>query len=561
MRGLRVAIFVAAALVALPAGAAAAPKPGTVVEKHVKSLSPDRKQVRESLVRIYSPLPAEAGEHPPACDWIQYLRYRHAGGPKDPRDADAVFSIIPGFLAGAGSFDQVARNTVRAAAEMGADVEYWAIDRRANCLEDFRGIRAAARAEDPTIAWEYYWGEREVDGKRFAGFVSHDDAAFLGQVGIEQTMEDWYTVNRSGMPGRRTRERKMICGGHSLGGPLTSIYASWDFDGDPETERDAGYRNCAGLVGLDTSFGFSGMSSSSSGGSEAGNLVGASGSAPYIDAPPLTPETIQVLNPFGVGAYFDPQGTDLIDELPRTTNIDISQRVLFSKDAAHFATGSPDIRDFNLTNESNLAGVLDDNSAGISILRAGLGQAVGGPLADKNFPAPGGGTLALPEDPATPLYSWEGYRTVGASGHPVELNDSGQPYTSRESETTDLHQMARGFFETRADFTEHYFPTRIMTDLGSAASGGFEQMKYDGPNLRPGLLIQAGDSEDNAPPTRGRRRRARRPTTSSSAARSSSPATTTSTSGPPPGARTTGSPEPSSHALAEFGLAVVGHAH
>ncbi len=555
-KSLCLTLIAVAALAALPAAAGAAPKPGTVVEKRVHSLSPDRHEVRESFVRIYSPLPAEAGAHPPACDWIQYLRFRHAGGPKDPRDADAVFSIIPGFLAGAGSFDQVARNTVRSAAGMGADVEYWAIDRRANCLEDFRGIRAAARAKDPTIAWDYYWGGREVGGKRFAGFVSREDAAFLGQVGIEQTMEDWYTVNRTGMPGRRNRERKMICGGHSLGGPLTSIYASWDFDGDPETERDAGYRNCAGLVGLDTSFGFSGMSSSSSGGGEVAGLVGASGAAPYIDAPPLTPETIQVLNPFGVGAYFDPQGTDLIDELPHSTNIDLTQRVLFSKDAAQFATGTPDIRDFNLTNESNLAGVLDDNSAGISILRAGLGQAVGGPLADKNFPAPGGGTLALPEDPATPLYSWEGYRTVGAPDHPVELNDSGQPYTSRESETTDLHQMARGFFETPADFTEHYFPTRIMTDLAPAASGGFEQMKYDGPNLRPGLLIQAGDSSDNAPPDEGPPTEGTPPNDLELSREIVIPGYNHLDVGTAAWRQNDGRPEPSSQALAEFGLAV-----
>jgi hypothetical protein len=556
VRGSRIAIVVAVALGALPAAAGAAPKPGTVVEHKVHSLSPDHRQVRESLVRIYDPLPASAGEHPPACDWIQYLRFRHAGGPKDPRDAAAVLSIIPGFLAGAGSFEQVGRHAVRAAAGRGADVEFWAIDRRANCLEDYHGIRAATRAEDATVAWDYYWGDREIDGKRFAGFVSHEDAAFLDHIGIQQTMEDWYTINRTGMPGRRTRERKMICGGHSLGGPLTSIYASWDFDGDPETTRDAGYRNCAGLVGLDTSFGFSGMDSSSAGGGEVAGAVADSGAAPYVDAPPLTPETIGVLNPFAVGAYFDPDGTDLIDELPHSTNIDFSQRVLFSKDAAQFATGTPDIREFNLTNESNLAGVLDDNSAGISILRAGLGQAVGGPLADKNFPAPGGGTLAIPEDPATPLYSWEDYRTVGAPGHAVELNDEGQPYTSRESETTDIHQLARGFFETRADFTEHYFPTRILTDLAPAASGGFEQMKYDGPHLKPGLLIHAGDSDDNSAPDDGPPFEGEPPNDLEHSLDITVPGYNHLDVGTAAWRQNDGRPEPSSAALAEFALAV-----
>ena len=76
---------------------------------------------------------------------------------------------------------------------------------------------------------------------------------------------------------------------------------------------------------------------------------------------------------FGVGAYFDPQGTDLTASCPHTSNIDLSQRVLFSRDAAHFATGDPSIRDFTLTNEVALGGVFDDNSAPLSFLRASVG--------------------------------------------------------------------------------------------------------------------------------------------------------------------------------------------
>jgi hypothetical protein len=177
--------------------------------------------------------------------------------------------------------------------------------------------------------------------------------------------------------------------------------------------------------------------------------------------------------------------------------------VLFSRDAAHFASGDPDIREFNLTNEVSLGGILDDNSAGISILRASSGQVVGGPLIDKNFPAPGGGFLALPEDPATPLYEWQNYRQTGLPGTEMPLNDEGQPYTTREGEVTDMRQFARSMFESPANFTEQYFPTRIFVEALSAGEGGFEQLRYDGPSLRPGLLIQAGDSDDNAAPDEG----------------------------------------------------------
>lgn len=126
---------------------------------------------------------------------------------------------------------------------------------------------------------------------------------------------------------------------------------------------------------------------------------------------------------------------------------------------------------------------------------------VGGPLVDKNFPAPSDGTLALPEEPATPLYSWERYRKVGRDGAEIALNDSGKPYTSRESEVSDLRQLARTMFEAPANFVEQYFPTRILLDVSSAEagdrSGSLAALQHDGVAMRPALLIQAADSDDN----------------------------------------------------------------
>ena len=64
-------------------------------------------------------------------------------------------------------------------------------------LEDHRGVRAAAKAGDPSVAYDYYWGGRPVNGKTFGGFVSPQDAAFLGSFGLERTMQDWYEVLRT----------------------------------------------------------------------------------------------------------------------------------------------------------------------------------------------------------------------------------------------------------------------------------------------------------------------------------------------------------------------------
>jgi hypothetical protein len=504
---LRGALIAAIALAVTPAAseeAAAAPNE-RMVERPVQSGAPDADRVKESFVRVHAPLPESVGPHPARCDWIGYLRFRHRGGPREPKRADAVLVAIPGFLGGASSFDQVARNVVLNAAASGKDAEFWALDRRANCVEDHRGVRGAARARDPKIAFDYYWGNREVNGRGFSGFKDSDDAAFLSELGLEQTMRDWYRVIQR-IPGRKRRARKLLCGGHSLGGPLTAAFASWDFDNDPSTRRDAGYRQCAGLFGLDTTVSLDGDSGGPSGAGFLLDLVARSGAAPFINAPPFTPETIQLPSVFGVGAYHQPRGIQMNKQLPRTTNINLAQRTLFSRNAIHFATGDPDIREFEVTNQATLAGVFDDNSSPISILRSSVGMIRGGPLVDKNFPAPDP-TLALPEDPEGPLYRWQAYRRVGARGAPIPPNDSGDPYTSRQSEVSDLRQLARAMFEAPANFVEQYFPTRIVTEVAAAEggdrSGDLEHLRYDGPSKRPIVLIQAGDSDSNSDRDRG----------------------------------------------------------
>jgi hypothetical protein len=282
-----VAVTAAAMIAVGPAPAAAGePAPGTTVERPVQSTAPDADVVAASYVRLYEPLPADAGPHPGRCDWIGYLRFRNAAGPADPQQADAVFVGMPGIFGGASSLEQIARNTIRTADLQGESVEFWALDRRSNCLEDHHGARAAERAENYRKAFAYYWRGREVDGKTFDGWKSEMDAQFLSEVGLEQTLRDEYDVIRHGIPSQRVRRDRVFCGGHSLGGPLTTAFAGWDFDGDPETNDDAGYKQCAGLFGLDTSLGFS----DGEPGLGIGALLGEAGEAsPYLNAPPFTP--------------------------------------------------------------------------------------------------------------------------------------------------------------------------------------------------------------------------------------------------------------------------------
>ncbi|MEA2473233.1 MAG: hypothetical protein QOE06_1148 [Thermoleophilaceae bacterium] len=495
---MRVTLAIVAAL-ALAAPASAATPSRT--EQPVNSLASDAKIVKESYVRLHDPLPADSAPHPADCDWISYERWRDAKGPARATKAHAVVVLMPGFLAGGKTFDELARNTVRTAAAHKRHIEVWGLDRRANCLEDHHGVSAAMHARSIQPAFDYYYGGKEVEGRKFPGFTSPQDAKFLQDFGVERTVRDWYTVLTREMPGQKRRAKRVICGGHSLGGPLTAAFASWDFDGDPKTTRDAGYNQCAGFLGLDTTVAIDGSSGGSAGAGQITGYAAQSGASPYVNAPPLTPGTMELPPMAGVGAYYTPDAeTNFNKQVPNTPEYEVTLRALYSRNAAHFVTGTPSARDYRLTHATLFASIFDDNSAGIFFLRSSIGFPTGGPLVDKNFPAPDP-TLAITSSTET-LYHWQDYRQVGANGAPIPLNEEGQPYTTRDSEVSDIHDLARTMFEAPADFIEQYFPTRILTDVvaaeGGDRSGGLANMRYDGPAMKPLLYIQAGDSQNNA---------------------------------------------------------------
>src|SRR5438270_8049748 len=526
-------VLLAAATVSVgvvPAAQAAPHRPWVSVERAVPSASPDARQVKESYVRLRSRLPKSAGPRPPACDWIGYLRFRDASGPQHAWKADAIFVTMPGIFAGASSLDVFARNMVRTARASGRHIEVWTLDRRSNCLEDHYGTQQAARAHDYRIALNYYYHGAAVHGRRFGGYKSPQDAEFLKAVGLEQTVRDEYTVIRRMVP-RKLRTKKVFCGGHSLGGPLTTAFADWDFDGNPKTTSDAGYKQCAGFFALDTrlNLGNPGSGGSSSGGSGgggsssvglAGAFAQASGGSPYINAPPFTPEPIQAVPPTALAAVQAPRALSRVAQLlPHDPNFEVTLRTLFSRDAVNAATQMPSLRDFRTTNEVALGATFDDNSTPITILRASLGTFAGGPVAEKSWPEPYGQSdptglidgkhLMIPTAAKGPLYRWWHFDQFGKPGTPVQLDDAGHPYTSKADEVTDIHQFARSIYEAPADFAEQYFPTRLLTDQedagGGDRSGSLKNLRYDGIPKRPQFYADAqhGIEEGDSPPPKG----------------------------------------------------------
>ncbi|WP_327314058.1 hypothetical protein [Streptomyces sp. NBC_01235] len=471
--------------------------------------------VTESVVRVKAPLPASFGARPAACDWLSYLRYRSADGPAASADADRILLAQPGILEGAGAFDGVARNTVARAAEQGRHIEFWALDRRSNCLEDHTGTDSG----DQHTAVDYYYRGRQVDGRTFAGFVGNERLGWMAKLGIEQTVRDQYDLLAAELPDQGVRKRKVLCGGHSLGGVVTGYFAAADFDGDRATTADAGYNQCAGYFALDTTVSTSLADLSGSipddtnlpdiglgyGVVQAGldsGLLSRSLSAPVL----LNPETMTLLAIAGVGAVRDPGGeADLPAYLPSTTNIEATNRFLFSKDTAAFLTGSPAVKDFRLTNAAVLGALLDDNSVPLAFLQSSVGFFDGGPVADKSFPVANGGDRqpglfgvaykAIPDRPHGPLYTWRDYDRVGDPDDPGYRSADGTPFTAADKEVTDLRELARSLAEQPLDFTEQYFPTKLVTDLELADSPQVKRLVAhpEGLTANPTLTVLAGD--------------------------------------------------------------------
>jgi pimeloyl-ACP methyl ester carboxylesterase len=145
-----------------------------------------------------------------------------------PTTARRVLVLVPGTIAGAGSFTPVARQLVARV----RGLQIWAIDRRSNALEDTSRFQAGHTPEE---ALDYYGGLkfRQVDGAR--------EARFARRWGLKVSLED---VRRVVLRARQGG-RKVTLGGHSLGASTAVAYATWDFAGRP------GYRDVDGLVLID----------------------------------------------------------------------------------------------------------------------------------------------------------------------------------------------------------------------------------------------------------------------------------------------------------------------
>jgi pimeloyl-ACP methyl ester carboxylesterase len=155
------------------------------------------------------------------------------------RQARHVLVLVPGTSAGAGYFVPVAEDIV--AALHGWQV--WAVDRRENLLEDHSVLdRARGGTVGGRALFDYYlgWIANPAIARHYRP-PADADLGFARRWGMRVAVEDLARVIRAARAGGR----RVVLGGHSLGGWIATAYAAWDFGGR------AGARDLDGVVLID----------------------------------------------------------------------------------------------------------------------------------------------------------------------------------------------------------------------------------------------------------------------------------------------------------------------
>lgn len=455
---------------------------------------------------LYSPLSAQL---PVECQSLQYRRFfpREAANAA-PAEADAVIVLMPGMLGAANTFTEMAEQLVYQAHQQGRTLQVVALNRRNQCLADATGLNAAERSGDIRQAVDYYYHNATIDGRTFTGFKKGAETRFLTDFGVARAVEDMYRVAVAMVPDQAERQKKLFIGGHSLGGNLTSAFMGWDFDGDPRTDADAGYRQAAGFVRLDISVTpaneaedpFAVYARATTAVDSSGETSKRynkdiwkmrNGITPrVVRLPGVDAETLALLDMAGMLAHWAPdEEHTLLKTEPIGAAPSLMLRLMNSRDLNTFVTNTPNIRDFRFTNEALLGMLLDDDFMAVRILQTSLGFLNGGQVTPKSFPnnpglirlasgvSPFLGFLLTPDTlfiagdagPSArqlgqgPIYGWTRFDEMGEGS--LRSVDGAVTFTEARSEVTDIQTFARLLYTGDSTFAEWYMPARLTLDF------------------------------------------------------------------------------------------------
>ena len=156
-----------------------------------------------------------------------------------PPGARNVLVLNPGTSASAAYFAPLAKTVVSKVKGW----QVWAVERRENQLEDHSVLDRAKEGQATNQElFDYYLGFlTDLSITNHFQFIPDSQVAFAREWGMRVEIEDLRRV----VTAAKRRGGRVVLGGHSLGGTITTAYATWDFDGKP------GARDLAGLVFID----------------------------------------------------------------------------------------------------------------------------------------------------------------------------------------------------------------------------------------------------------------------------------------------------------------------
>jgi len=427
-----------------------------------------------------------------------YTSYRLASDPGPP---DTILVLMPGTWAGAMSMDRFARDVLRMAAESGRPgMQVWLLDRRSEQLEDHTGLWWAEQnrdrlSHDELIAGisDYYKpaftpGDpgRELLGRRFTP-LDHDAVRFMAGWGADVALRDWRAAVlaahrqvgdevigdavESAVVKKRPG-RHVFIGGHSLGGSLTVLYASYDFDRRPDSEI-LGRDDVDGLVLLE-------------GGAAKGAKPTSKSAAAYLRSLRSRYRDGKVYFDLDVlGIRYAPATMLSVGIMGWASDRARGEPCLFPEYARPALVRLP-----RVTNEAVLGLAMDDDTSPFFIARVSMGHPAGqlghgGQLRRKsgNVPLdPGACPVLTPwrpgHRPVDPEYQYA-WVNSGAGDDPSAVKYPKSKCAADDPEVTDLYDFARSLYGGPAvyeeaperssgpnDFPEWYFPPRLSTDAG-----------------------------------------------------------------------------------------------
>lgn len=403
------------------------------------------------------PNPTTADATPSELNATQVVRYRRDVSP--PAPTRAIVVCMPGFLGGGGSFEGIARTLVRNGLD-GEPIEVWAIDRRANLLEDLRGADAAEALGNPEVAQGYYFGGETVGGVAFEGYPSQDDVAYMSEWGLATHVDDLRAVLQR--IDETERQARVFLLGHSLGASFTEAYAAWRFE-----DGTRGVEELAGLILVDGALGGTEVSEDEyrEGGMSGSAVIPSPGlnavreGDRYVALPLLGVEALTRAEVISLRALADPDA--IVEDVERDRLLGVLMSLSF--------------RDIPpLTNEAALALAFDDEFQPLGFIRTKVGQ-LSGPTEMYASALAGGEMLLRPSDPEA-SYTW------------VDALDADP------AEYTPVQNMAESFVHGRTNFAEWYFPTRLPLDLGAVGGASVAEDGWqadEGLRAFDGALIDA----------------------------------------------------------------------